>query len=190
MEEEYCSALLRYLQTNEYPPGLARIRGIFLEDGARALNSRAQGTAAVRGLYYRSTFKQIVVLKGREEAERVFTECHLAKVLGSIEEGTCNCIAKIKDRLASNISLNTQVGIADAHQSLRVAKCKSFALCLLFPIFTLPDWSNHVIFMNNVSILCMQCSHSRAFKTSVDGGEVLMWYLWQGGQGKPPCYSV
>lgn len=94
MDEERYNNLQRYLASKEFPPGFTKLQRYVLKRASKKFTLKGQQLLYVDRRPDESTFERIVI-KGKEEAERVFDECHLG---AGGHRGRDATIGKIKAR--------------------------------------------------------------------------------------------
>ena len=97
MEEEKYIALLKFLQSGEYPPGFSKNQKYILSfSDVQARVMEASCFSYVDLMPDRSTFNGLV-LRGKAEVERLFNECHAS---AGGHRGRDATVSKVKARLA------------------------------------------------------------------------------------------
>lgn len=94
MDEEHYSNLKRYLACNECPSEFSKPQRYVLKRASKSFILKGQQLLYVDQRPDKSTFERIVI-EGKEEAERVFEECHLG---AGGHRGRDATIGKIKAR--------------------------------------------------------------------------------------------
>ena len=94
MEDDQYQAFFSYVSTKEYPPGYSKTQKYILQRACKSYVVEGGQLFYVDRRTDGSTLNRLVI-RGREEAERVFMECHLT---GGGHRGRDATVGKIRDR--------------------------------------------------------------------------------------------